>query len=936
MFRDQDELPSSPNLSVAIDQALEQSRYLIVIASAYAAVSKWVDQEIARFRALGRGDRILCLIVDGEPHADLQPGKGLLECFPPELRKDGFEPIGADLRPGRDGKPLARLKLIAGLLGVGLDELRRRERRRRMVQNVAAAAVSLSAAAALFGLWQMQQGEKREALAQQALRAHVAAVYQNGRAELQSRNQARAAVYLEEAYRLGVDTPALRFMLARALRIVEAQKLAFQTGAPVSNLRLSPNSQYVLTRSPEALVQVWDAATGRRRFQVQLPTSGSSIGPGFSRDSRLLLGRGVAPGASEGRLNLWSVDDGHPVASLKTQPSTTHAFNSLGLGDSRIASVAVDGLAEITELPSGKLLRRIPGRFTLAGYSRDGKHVLTGAENGEVVMWDAEGVRALRRFGGLGDRIVALDGSEDGTLVAAASRDGAVRVWRTDDGSLRLIAGHPTPNPGLIFNIDGSRLLTWADDGIRVWNTGNGALVYARQSAGSSGVRVDITSSGRWVLLSSSSRLVMQDATSGAELFTLDAHRGIATARDISDDDRTLVTGGPDGRVVLWRMPSQADHEFTHAVDQLKWALSNDDPGVAAVFSHSGGIIATGAGDGRIKLWDAGSQKPLRDIDADSDGINSLEFSRDDGRLASGGVHDGVKIWDVTSATPLLRLDCQGTPVQLVRFSANGRYIAAALRGEPLVSFKRDESRAMGFSPDSRFFAIGIDGVLKLWDPAKRDFAWSVAMPAGTRHVSALAFSGDGAELLVSDGRVTQRLRATDGKLLGQTAEASVVRINAVQFDHANQRALISDSGGSAMLWRFSDGVTQVLRGHVGRVLSADFSPDDVFVLTSGADGTARLWNGENGELLDIVAVHSSPMPDLPLRAASFSPDGRWVLTGSIDGSVQMQRLDLESRNAADVAKVLDCLAPWQIEGDSLRPATPRDAGCFAGEPARQ
>ena len=55
VFRDQEELPSSPNLSAAIDQALEQSRYLVVIASPYAAVSKWVDQEIARLKLQSMG-----------------------------------------------------------------------------------------------------------------------------------------------------------------------------------------------------------------------------------------------------------------------------------------------------------------------------------------------------------------------------------------------------------------------------------------------------------------------------------------------------------------------------------------------------------------------------------------------------------------------------------------------------------------------------------------------------------------------------------------------------------------------------------------------------------------------------------------------------------------------------------------------------------------
>jgi eukaryotic-like serine/threonine-protein kinase len=89
---------------------------------------------------LGREDRILCLNVDGEPHASDLPGREEEECFPPALRfrvgPDGnlsdarTEPIAADAREGRDGKRRAKLKLIAGLLGVGFDLLRRREQQR--------------------------------------------------------------------------------------------------------------------------------------------------------------------------------------------------------------------------------------------------------------------------------------------------------------------------------------------------------------------------------------------------------------------------------------------------------------------------------------------------------------------------------------------------------------------------------------------------------------------------------------------------------------------------------------------------------------------------------------------------------------------------------------------------------------------------------------
>ena len=147
VFRDRDELPSSADLGENINQALAESRCLVAICSPRAAASHWVNQEIATFKSLGRPDRVLCLIVDGEPNAADKPGLGLPECFPPAVKyhvqADGSltgertEPIAADVRPETDGWRRARLKIIAGILGVNFDDLARR--------GTAAAMVSRSA-----------------------------------------------------------------------------------------------------------------------------------------------------------------------------------------------------------------------------------------------------------------------------------------------------------------------------------------------------------------------------------------------------------------------------------------------------------------------------------------------------------------------------------------------------------------------------------------------------------------------------------------------------------------------------------------------------------------------------------------------------------------------------------------------------------------------
>ena len=128
VFKDREELPSATDLGGLINAALAGSAAQIVICSPQAAKSKWVNEEILAFKRLGREDKILCIIVGGEPNATDMRGREAEECFPPALRfrlgSDGnlsavrTEPIAADARPGKDGKSNAKLKLISGLLGV--------------------------------------------------------------------------------------------------------------------------------------------------------------------------------------------------------------------------------------------------------------------------------------------------------------------------------------------------------------------------------------------------------------------------------------------------------------------------------------------------------------------------------------------------------------------------------------------------------------------------------------------------------------------------------------------------------------------------------------------------------------------------------------------------------------------------------------------------
>jgi eukaryotic-like serine/threonine-protein kinase len=177
VFRDRDELPSATDLSGKVNEALQQSGNLIVICSPRSATSRWANEEVLIFKRLGRADRIFSLIVDGEPNASNHPGRAADECFAPALRyrlgADGqlgtehTEPIAADMRPGKDGKTNAKLKLISGILDIGLDELKQRELHRRHRRMTAIAAVAtgitiITAALAIDALIARRAAERHQ------------------------------------------------------------------------------------------------------------------------------------------------------------------------------------------------------------------------------------------------------------------------------------------------------------------------------------------------------------------------------------------------------------------------------------------------------------------------------------------------------------------------------------------------------------------------------------------------------------------------------------------------------------------------------------------------------------------------------------------------------------------------------------------------------
>jgi tetratricopeptide (TPR) repeat protein len=296
IFRDREDFSAGHSLTEQTIAALEASEVLIVVCSPHAARSPYVNEEIRRFKALGRADRVIPVIVDGEPGGDPQR-----ECFPAALRfkiggdgqlaSEREEPIAADAREEGDGKDIAKLKVVAGMLGLGLDEIvrraeRARKRRARFRNAIVASLIGLTVSSAAGFVWARYELARNEALLDRTLERATALV---NRAVAMSEGfgvpRTVSIGILEEAEglfrdmaELGRETQQLRYRKARML--IEFAR----------NYEILGNTTLQHARASEAhgLMRSLTAEDGRNlTFQRELSVSYTELGDALRAMGRL-------------------------------------------------------------------------------------------------------------------------------------------------------------------------------------------------------------------------------------------------------------------------------------------------------------------------------------------------------------------------------------------------------------------------------------------------------------------------------------------------------------------------------------------------------------------------------------------------------------------------------------------------------------------------
>ena len=410
---------------------------------------------------------------------------------------------------------------------------------------------------------------------------------------------------------------------------------------------------------------------------------------------------------------------------------------------------------------------------------------------------------------------------------------------------------------------------------------------------------------------------------------TVDAGAPVADTA-VDPTGRLAAAALEDGSIHIWTL------QTGKPVAKLQLA---GFPAERVQFSHDGRRLL-GAGKAGVVVWSTGdgTRQPIATFGKAGQPL-AAAFSPSDKLVATGDFDGAVRLW--RSDTGALRdvLRARGMqPVTAVSFSGDGSVVAAAKGSEAVLWNLRTRSResstrirmAYGQSRSARMARTLRLATLVVATRASGDLrsGTAVALNGHSGAILGLAFSPNGKSLVtasddetariwdVNTGRSLAELRghgdivesagfAPDGKTVVTSGDDGTIRVwavasdpidaelaardnrplRAVDFDDRGDRIVAASEDLTAPLWdAHSERLLRAFRHARGDdewVESAEFSHDGSLVVTAGDDGTAKIWRSSSGALLATLGQPGDPA----LYDAALSPDGRLLATAGQAGA---------------------------------------------------
>ena len=533
---------------------------------------------------------------------------------------------------------------------------------------------------------------------------------------------------------------------------------------------------------------------------------------------------------------------------------------------------------------------QLQGIATRCAISPDCRLLAVCIEDGDrqqLSIWDLlknEKRTVLREYAA---RVVQLEFSKDGKVLAVSSADGAVGLWD-------VTTSQPLPGPRkseafkpfVRFAPSGNRLSFENPSGtLQVWDPVSGESSLKDLGV----IRFwGFSPDGELLAVISEDVVRLFDLKSNRRVGELHGRQSGLTSLVFSPDGTLLATAGMDRTARLWDVKRERE---------LATLGGHDDSVYGVAFSADGGRLVTIGANGVAKVWDVPAVLERNLLIRNSAGNGWLRMSADERLLASADNEGTIHIWDRLNRTQIHSLQT-GSLGELVglTFDPQGHRLAWAsrttlglfdLRSGQTNTIPIDGNQGMfvgiGFSPANQEVMFSSRTNVMLCDlPSMRLRPFALCQ----EEVYSIAYSPDGTLLAFGhQGGAVSLWDRKSGRNLSTTNQAHAEWTATVEFSR-DGKWLASCGTLSINLWRVQrDGLTfsKTLRGHAGYVPSIAFSPDGTRLVSGSGDYTVKLWDTAEGIELGTLHGHHCRV-----SGVVFSKDGRRIFSTGGDCDVRV------------------------------------------------
>lgn len=911
VFRDTTDL-SGGVLAEAIDQALRDSRYLIVVCSPRAAQSPWVCKEVESFIASGREKYIIPFIVEGEPNAK----NSAQECFPRALRDlaDSRELLGININEmGRDA---ATIKVVAHMFGLQFDTLWRRWERDRRRRRWAIVLLSLLVAiiAIGVGIYIAQKNLELDSAIKRidAINRELA----NTNEVLDSKNDAlvdaieRLDIKNEELANANQELDTKNEELADANQELDTKNRELET----ANNQMQINNARYVSEKVLNLVNEGQSYTAAKLALDILPDNISSPNKPLLIESEIALrsatdyavatlkghaesvlsiayshdGKYIATGSYDNTIKIWDARTGGEVMTLpdnsnssKIEPHTEGIRSVAFSPDGKLlASASIDRSVIIwnIEIKNPILKVELSSSIFSVAFSPDGEELAISVASGFVIQYDIESHQANMVYKQVDDddaripcdNLDCVRYSHNGKLMAHTPDDNTFRIWDVRSRSeQRSFGGHSAKVASVAFSRDGKYIASAsADKTIKLWSVSSGEELRTFTGHTDAVTSIDFSPDGKYIVSASLDKSVrVWDITQETPYITLPGHTDKVNAIAFSPDGVHFATGSDDISTKIW------------ALDE-KLIASNDDycgQVQQTAISHNNQYIATHTKQGDIHLFNATSLSSHNPIEAkvlSYDKVRSMMAISDNGKYVAM-----IPIWQHYQSK-IINVD-SGTKRSLNTMPGNHSLWATGA----------------DFTPDNKHIAISwSDGSVVL-----------VASEGGTvtkrfdidekYRCNDHEYSGMGTLAISDDGKYIAAAATTSGNTVTyitlwdvesseiiDTFEGHTSGINGLTFSPDGKYIASASSDKTVKLWDIENRCEKrSLIGHSAAIISVEFSSDCKHIVTASKDYTVRVWDTNSGKTLETYNN-----PNMGMSLAAFTNNNESVIAITADNRVRL------------------------------------------------